>query len=450
MIDYQEMDKVTAEWQHLAGQAERIGRSLPAAYQDAYYEIVLYEVKATANLYALRHAEFTNILYATQGRAATNDVAATAEARFADDLAMMSYFNTSLASGKWYNFELQPHIDYGDVARYGPNAPWQEPELNNVAIPDVIFPAVQRIQLPAEAELGVAIDGSAKWWPGEQTLAVLPAFSPYQGQPAQYIDVFNRGQAPFEYAVRPGVPWVHAAPAQGRIQAQARVTVRIDWSRAPKGSRQVPITISGPGDRSVVVQAPIDNPDVPRPRLAGFVEANGYVSMGADHFTKAVNSGSVSWRRIADIGRTGAGMTPSPATAASQVPGGASPRLEYMMSLFTTGQVTAWAYLSPRNNVLPTDGLEYAISIDGETPQLVNITTATGADDTAMNRQWERNTSDNVNRTATTHVIAAPGIHVLKFWMVDPTVVLQKLVVDTGGLKPCYLGPPESMQIQRS
>lgn len=450
MTDYQEMDRVTAEWQHLVGQAERIGRSLPAAYQDAYYEIVLYEVKATANLYALRNAEFTNILYAKQGRAATNYLAATAEARLADDLAMMNYYNTSLADGKWHNFELQPHIDYGDVARYGPNAPWQEPELNNVAIPDVIFPAVQRIQLPAEAELGVAIDGSSNWWPGEQTPAVLPVFSPYQVQPAQYIDVFNRGQAPFEYAVRPGAPWVHATPAQGRIQAQRRVTVRVDWSRAPKGRSEVPITISGPGDRSVVVQAPIESPDVPRSQLAGFVEANGYVSMEADHFTRADDSGTVSWRRIADIGQTGAGMTPSPATAASQVPGGASPRLEYTMSLFNTGQVTVWVYLSPRNNVLPTDGLKYAVSIDGDTPQIVNITTTTGADATAMNRQWERNTSDNVNRTATTHVIAAPGVHVLKFWMVDPTVVLQKLVVDTGGLKPSYLGPPESMQIPGS
>ncbi len=140
-------------------------------------------------------------------------------------------------------------------------------------------------------------------------------------------------------------------------------------------------------------------------------------------------------------------MTPSPATAASQVPGGASPRLEYRMSLFNTGQVTVWVHLSPRNNVLPSDGLKYAVSIDGDTPQIVNITTATGADATAMNRQWERNTSENVNRTATTHVIAAPGVHVLKFWMVDPTVVLQKLVVDTGGLKPSYLGPPESVQI---
>jgi hypothetical protein len=108
-----------------------------------------------------------------------------------------------------------------------------------------------------------------------------------------------------------------------------------------------------------------------------------------------------------------------------------------------------WAYLSPRNNVLPTDGLKYAISVDGQAPQVVNVTTATGANDTTMNRQWERNTSDNVNRTVTTHVIARPGAHTLKLWMVDPTVVVQKLVVDTGGVQPSYLGPPESLRAGR-
>ena len=61
------------------------------------------------------------------------------------------------------------------------------------------------------------------------------------------------------------------------------------------------------------------------------------------------------------------------------------------------------------------------------------------------NKSWERNTSDNVNLTSTTHVISEPGRHVLKFWMVDPGVVLQRLVVHRGELPASYLGPPESL-----
>jgi hypothetical protein len=440
--NYREMDRATADWQALAARTDRVGHSLPPSYQDAYYELVSYAVKATANLYALRDAEFTNIRYAAQGRAATNDLAAVTEARFADDLALSDRYN-HIAGGKWNNWQLQPHIDYGDVARYGPNAPWQQPELNNVALPDVIFPAVQRITVPAAADLGVAIDGSDQWWPAAQAPAVLPTFSPVQSEPAQYIELFNRGGTPFAYQIRPAAPWVQVDARSGTVDKQVRATVHIDWSRAPRGTTTVPITVSGPNGRTVTVQAVVDNRPVPR--RDGFVEANGYVSMDADHATRVIGSGSVSWQRIPGIGRDSAGMEPAPVTTPRQTPGPGTPRLEYAMNLATAGPVTVWAYLSPRNNVHPTNGLTYAVSIDDETPQLVNVTTATGADDTTMNRQWETNTSENVNRTATVHTVLAAGPHTLKFWMVDPTVIAQKFVVDTGGLRPSYLGPPESV-----
>ncbi len=445
LVDYQELDRVTEQWRQLADRAEQIASRLPATYQDAYYELVLYEVKASANLYAFRQAEFTNILYAAQGRASANALAATAEARFADDLALAVKFNTTIAGGKWRGFQTQPHIDYGDVARYGPDASWQQPQLNNAAIPDVIFPAVRRVTPVAGAELGVAIDGSDRWWPAEPADPVLPEFSPFQTQPAQYIDVFNRGRVPFDCTIAPSVPWLQARPARGRVDTQTRVTLTVDWSRAPRGTTRVPIVVSG-GGRTVTVQAVVANRSLPSLWRNGFVEANGYVSMEADHFTANMGTSAVSWQRIADIGRTGAGMKPFPVTAAAQQPG-RGPRLEYRMTLFTAGTVTVSAFLSPRGNVLASSMLRYAVAFDDMQPQVVDIIKATGADSTAMNRQWEWTISDNVNLTTTRHTIAGPGAHVLKIWMVDPTVVLQKLVVDTGGLRPSYLGPPESHRI---
>ncbi|WP_285478081.1 glycosyl hydrolase 115 family protein [Amycolatopsis sp. NBRC 101858] len=435
LVNYRELDRVTDEWQDLAARASRISARLPAAYRDAYYELVGYEVTASANLYALRRAEFTNLLYAAQGRASANGLAAVTEARFADDLALAEKYNTGVAGGKWKGFQTQPHIDYGDVARYGPNAPWQQPELNNVALPDVIFPAVRRLSLPSAAALGVAVDGSSEAWPGASGRPALPEFSPYQSAPAQYIDVFNRGRTPFRCTVS-AEPWVVVEPRGGRVGEELRMTVRIDWSRAPRGTTTVPITVSGAGE-SVMVDAVVRNPSVPSAWRRGFVEAGGYVSMEASHFSANVGSSGATWRPIPDLG-----MTPFPVTAASRA-AGAGPRLEYRMTLFTAGPVTVWARLSPRSNVLQGDGLRYAVSFDDAAPQVVNITKATGADDMTMNRQWERTTSDNVNLTSTRHEVTA-GPHVLKVWMVDPAVVVQKLVVDTGGLRPSYLGPPES------
>ncbi|REH29664.1 glycosyl hydrolase family 115 (putative glucuronidase) [Kutzneria buriramensis] len=445
LVDYGELDRVTDQWAELATRARQIGDRLPAAARDAYFELVQYEVASMANLHALRRAEFTNILYAGQGRAPANDLADEAEARFAQDLALADRFNTDIAGGKWRGFQMQPHIDYGDVARYGPDAPWQQPQINNVALPDVLFPAVRRIPLAVDGALGVAVDGSTLSWPGAADPAVLPEFSPFQSQPDQYLDVFNRGSKRFTYRLRWGAPWLVADKPAGVVDGQVRVTFHVDWRQAPKGTTTVPVVVTGAGE-SVTVRAVVANRELPAAWGHGFVEANGYVSVDADHPTANIAAHGVTWQRIPDIGRHGAGMKPFPVTATSQ-PAGSGPRLEYRMSLFTAGTVTVWAYLSPRNDVLPTPGLRYAVAFDDQSPQVVDVIAATGSDSTALNRAWERNTSDNINLTSTRHTIIAPGPHTLKFWMVDPTVVVQKLVVDTGGLRPSYLGPPESRRL---
>ena len=53
---------------------------------------------------------------------------------------------------------------------------------------------------------------------------------------------------------------------------------------------------------------------------------------------------------------------------------------------------------------------------------------------------------DNARRSSTSHAIASKGYHTLKIWMVDPGVILEKIIVDRGGVRPSYLGPPESFR----
>ena len=55
-----------------------------------------------------------------------------------------------------------------------------------------------------------------------------------------------------------------------------------------------------------------------------------------------------------------------------------------------------------------------------------------------------RAVGDGVTILTSRHAIAQAGYHVLKIWLLDPGLVLQKLVVNTGRARPSYLGPPES------
>ena len=440
LINYREAELVVEQWRGLLAKADAIRQRLPRSHQDAYYELVYYAVAATANVYELRFAQFKNLLYAQQLRAATNDLAEVAERRFAADQAMSRYYDTELAHGKWVDWQTQPKLAYGGPY---PNSQWQQPERDNRATKDFIWPQPVRIHLPEPAELAVAIDGSSDVWPGAAGHPVLPEFSPYQTQPAQYIEVINRGQTPFDFEIESRAPWLTATPREGTVQRQVRVELAVDWDGAPQGRTETAVVVRQRGGGEVEVGSVVHHP-VPSRRY-GFVESNGVISFEADHFERIVGGEPLTWKRIPDIGRTGGGITPFPVTAPRQAIG-AGPRVEYEFTSFSRGPVTVWTYLSPRNNVIPSDGLQYAISIDQESPQVVNVTTALNA--VPMNRSWERNTSDNVARVATAHVLARAGRHVLKVWMVDPTVVVQKLIVDTGGMKESYLGPPESYRVE--
>ena len=428
LTHYREAETVVADYNRLAEKAAQLARQLPPRYQDAYFQLVLHPVIACANLNELHVTVGRNHLYAQQGRAATNDLAQKVANLFRRDQDISDYYNKTLAGGKWNHMMDQTHISYTS---------WQQPSED-------VLPEVKRINVPQDADMGVTIEGSDDWWPSSAEPAVLPTFDAYN-RPTRFIEVFNRGQTPFRMEVDCGVSWVKVSPHQASIKDELRLQVSIDWKNVPHGTQNVPITIKGPGDQRVTIRTVVENPVAPaRHKIEGFVEADGYVCMEAEHYAHAVQNSQVQWQRIPDMGRTLSGMMPIPVTAPSQAPGADSPRLEYRMHLFSIGPVKVHAYFCPTQNYLGSEGLRYAVSIDDEAPQIVNVHENETVPDWKYPAHWNKAVSENIKILTSQHQIAKPGPHVLKFWRVDPGLVLQRLVVDTGGLQPSYLGPPES------
>jgi hypothetical protein len=173
-----------------------------------------------------------------------------------------------------------------------------------------------------------------------------------------------------------------------------------------------------------------------------FYELNGVVSMKSSNWTKAINTKNTQWKIIPDIGREGDGITIFPVTTGNQKPSSGSSRLEYEIFTYSKDSFKINAYFSPSLNFHGTEnGLRYAISVDNELPQIISINKE---DKNSISGIWNKWVGENIIIKTSTHKIERPGKHIVKYWMVNPGVVLQKLVLDFGGVKPSYLGPLET------
>ncbi|HEV2480667.1 MAG TPA: glycosyhydrolase, partial [Puia sp.] len=153
-------------------------------------------------------------------------------------------------------------------------------------------------------------------------------------------------------------------------------------------------------------------------------------------------SGGIQWKVIPGIGRDGDGITSFPVTAADQGSLADAPYVAYAFYTYDTGAIKLNAYFSPTLNFRhDSSGLRYAISLDDEQPQIVSIDQH---DDNV--KTWQGWVAANVIIRTTDHRVGKAGKHTVTFWRVSPGVVLQKIVLDLGGEKPSYLGPPETRQ----
>jgi len=422
LIHFNEAERIRNDYNQLAKRAKKLYEKIPSEKKDAFYQLVLHPIIACANLNDLYVTTAKNRLYASQGRSLTNKMASRVEKLFEKDAEITDYYHTELADGKWNHMMAQTHIGY---------TYWQQPPENSM-------PEVETISVPEKAEMGLAIEGSEKFWISGVADVSLPEISTVCGN-SVYIEIFNRGEEPFFYRVEVDEDWLTFHPANGTVEDEVRLWASVNRDLVPAGTHEVPVKISGNG-QSVTVIARVFKPTVSENELAEtFPECKGYVSIEAEHFNRKIETKNITWEVIPGLGRTLSGVTVKPVTAERIEPDDDSPRLEYDIFLFEPGEVELNVLLSPTLNYYTNDETrKIAVSVDDEEPQIINL------HENETLQDWERWVSNNSIETSTKHNIREPGKHTVKIWMVDAGLVIQKVVVRSGQEKPTYLKPPET------
>ena len=429
LVNYHEAETTVDDFNDLAARAEDIMTMLPAEMHDAFFHLVLFPARACALVNELYVTAGKNALYASQGRALAGTMADRTEELFSADTALMGYYNRIYADGRWNHFMDQSHLGYTS---------WADPPVNSLrAI------KLQRPEIPDTAASGIAVEGSLNSWPGADQPPALPAFDIYNRQ-TRYFELFNKGTKPFDFVVTADDPWIIVSDTGGVITGEQRIFVSIDWPVLTYGTHEGTVTVTG-GGIAEKIKVTASNPAEPQPStVEGFVESDGYVSIEAEHYTRNIDTEDRYWEWVEDYGRTLSGLRATAITdAPPAVPGKNSPLLEYRTWFFSAGEFETVLHVAPTLNFLPGRDFKIGLSIDDDDAEL--ITVVPGEFNARNgNREWEQTVMDNTRFVRGNITVREPGYHTLKIWMIDPGIVLEKIVVNTGGVRPSYLGPPES------
>ncbi len=438
-----------ASYRRLASRAQDLATSLPAEQQAAFYELVEYPILGATAANERLIADESAQLSLRQGRADVADWAGEFAAGTEALRTETARYNEGLVPGKW-----------NGVMEDDPLLPSRAYRNATLRLPT----AVARFEPGPADGVGVAIEGRTQPLAAGET-APLPALDPFLAG-ERFIDVFARGLGTQDYVLTTDCDWIelHRAPPHpnaGRATFHAsafhsgsvlhepeNLLVSVDWAKAPLGADVEGHVRVRSGDQIFTVTVPLFNPAEIRPaQLAGqFVASNGVVSIEADHFSRRVDVPGARWEVIPGLGRSGNAVTVLPTTAASvdlARVAAAAPALQYDFHLFQAGDATVRYDLIPTQPLAYGTPLRFAVGVDGEPPELVAVTAGKNGE-AGVSRAWQESVLDNTTPASSHHHFGVAGPHTLKIYMIDPGVVLEKIVIDQGGLRPSYLGPPET------
>ncbi len=394
--DGEEAQTRIAAYERLTARAEALAAQMPEARKDAFFELVLYPVRASSALNQRILKLDLADLYAGQDRASANlyvDEAKSAHQTLVEDTATYN----ALAGGKWREM-----MDM---------APRRLPVFDQPVWP----------QWSQSAKDGCELAVSGQWFNDNNTLPFVAGQA--QSRP---VTLYTHRPQPLAWETRQNVPGFTLSETSGRLDTanryEARLTLNYDGT-AKAGDYAVPVQC---GDTVLPIYVRV-LPALP----AGMpTENNRVVTIPATTGTTGKD-----WQTIAGLGSMGAALRARLDLPSTQANAGAlpDPAVYDFVTSTDVGAVMRIIAL-PTHALSPDKSVRIAVQLDDMPLQIVDLATLGRSD------VWRNNVLTNTAVATIPLKHLSSGRHQLKVYPLDPGVMLDRIEINLDRA-PAHYGP---------
>lgn len=427
--NYDEAQRRLEAYRQLGAPAEALLHEIGDEARPAFYQLVYYPLRGAELMNRMTLGGQRNRWYARQGRAATNAVRDEVQ-RCYDSLQVITRGYNSLLGGKW-NHMMSMRQNYDGVSAYF--------NLPHLATHDAAGAPRLALQVAGEDVTGA------------RAFHALPAFDNYLRR-TYPVEIYNRGGGTLAWTAHASEPWVVLSKSAGKTADEERITVGIDWEKAPSGNAVPAQIVFRAGEQSEKVLVSLFNPTAPsRAELRGiYVENNGCVSIPAAGCHRVRENDRIKITAVEDLGIEGPALQLGDPTAPLQIFRSRDvPCAEYDFYAFDAGSVDVYTYVLPTFPLHADRDFRIGENTNTDTKYSVQIDDGALATPSSSHVEYSQVWFESVLRNcavnkSTLH-IDKPGRHTLRIRVGDPGIVLQKIVLDFGGMKRSYLGPQSTL-----
>ena len=427
--NYDEAPRRLEAYRKLGARAEALLHEIGDEARPAFYQLVYYPLRGAELMNRMTLGGQRNRWYARQGRAATNAVRDEVQ-RCYDSLQVITRGYNSLLGGKW-NHMMSMRQNYDGVSAYF--------NLPHLATHDAAGATRLALQVAGEDVTGA------------RAFHALPAFDNYLRR-TYPVEIYNRGGGTLAWTAHASEPWVVLSKSAGKTADEERITVGIDWEKAPSGNAVPAQIVFRAGEQSEKVLVSLFNPTAPsRAELRGiYVENNGCVSIPAAGCHRVRENDRIKITAVEDLGIEGPALQLGDPTAPLQIFRSRDvPCAEYDFYAFDAGSVDVYTYVLPTFPLHADRDFRIGENTNTDTKYSVQIDDGALATPSSSHVEYSQVWFESVLRNcavnkSTLH-IDKPGRHTLRIRVGDPGIVLQKIVLDFGGMKRSYLGPQSTL-----